>query len=230
MARLSRLSVAGMPHHVAMLPALGVAVFRSDEDYLYFLGCLGEAAAHAQVAVNAYVLMPGGVHLALTPERSEGISGMLQRLSRRYVQWFNGKYGRTGTLWKGRFQSCVVDPAWELECWRYIEEIPVRERVVSAAGQFIWSSFPHHAGMRADYFLADSVAYWTLGGNPQDRHRAYQDRFLSMQDENFRVMIERATRRGKPLGSESFINGLPGDDNRKRWPLFRGRPPGRCGG
>ena len=230
MARLPRLSFGGMPHHAMLLSASGGVAFRNDEDYLFFLECLAAAAAGACVAVNAYLLMPHRVHLALTPEDSAGLSSMLQCLSRRYVRWFNRKYRHSGTLWSGRFLSCVVDPAWELECWRYIEEIPVRERVVSAADQFVWSSFSHHAGMRSDYFLADTVAYLSLGNCPQDRQAAYRDRFLAAPGEGFRCRIESATRRGKPLGSEAFINGLPAYENRKKWPLARGRPPRAAAG
>ena len=34
---------------------------------------------------------------------------MMQSLGRKYVRYFNFTYGRTGTLWEGRFKSSVVD-------------------------------------------------------------------------------------------------------------------------
>jgi hypothetical protein len=51
----------------------------------------------------------------------------MQALGRRYVQYFNFKYQRSGTLWEGRFKSCLVQVEdYLLEVCRYIELNPVR--------------------------------------------------------------------------------------------------------
>ena len=59
------------------------------------------------------------------------ISTMMQGLGRRYVQYFNSRYYRTGTLWEGRFKSSLVDSEhYILRCYRYIELNPVRAQMV----------------------------------------------------------------------------------------------------
>lgn len=57
---------------------------------------------------------------------------MMQHLGRRYVRYLNSRYHRTGTLWEGRFKSCLVDSTdYVLKCQRYIELNPVRARMVA---------------------------------------------------------------------------------------------------
>jgi putative transposase len=49
--------------------------------------------------MHAYVLMTNHVHLLLTPDDPEGISRVMQFIGRRYVQFINKTYHRSGTLW-----------------------------------------------------------------------------------------------------------------------------------
>ena len=52
-------------------------------------------------------------------------------LGRRYVQYINRTYKRTGTLYGDRYKSSVIqaDTYW-LACQRYIELYPVRAAMV----------------------------------------------------------------------------------------------------
>ncbi|WP_277289727.1 hypothetical protein [Thalassolituus oleivorans] len=52
---------------------------------------------------------------------------MIQSIGRRYVQYFNHAYSRTGTLWEGCYKSTLVDTDnYQLTVYRYIELNPVR--------------------------------------------------------------------------------------------------------
>ena len=62
----------------------------------------------------------------------------------RYAQYFNGKKGVTGHLWKGRFLSCMLDDPSVFEEVRYIENNPVRAGFVERAEDYPWSSARHH--------------------------------------------------------------------------------------
>jgi putative transposase len=53
--------------------------------------------------------MTNHVHLLMTPASGEGVSGVMQAVGRRYVRNFNDTYGRTGTLWEGRYRATLVD-------------------------------------------------------------------------------------------------------------------------
>jgi putative transposase len=67
---------------------------------------------------------------------------MMQSLGRRYVQYFNYTYCRSGTLWEGRYKSCAVQTgAYLLACYRYIEQNPVRAGMVEDSAEYVWSSY-----------------------------------------------------------------------------------------
>ncbi|MFA7239630.1 MAG: transposase [Sulfuricellaceae bacterium] len=122
MPRLPRLKLPNTPLHIIQRGNNRNACFASDEDCRFYLDHLAEISAKVGVAVHAYVLMTNHVHLLATPQDAEGASQLMKRLGQRYVQYFNRAYQRTGTLWEGRFRSCVVgEEAYFLGCHRYIE-------------------------------------------------------------------------------------------------------------
>jgi len=78
----------------------------------------------------------------MTPERDDGISQLMQSLGRRYVQYFNHSYRRSGTLWEGRYKSCPVQTEhYLLHGYRYIELNPVRAGMVGDPSEYTWSSY-----------------------------------------------------------------------------------------
>lgn len=84
-------------------------------------------------------MMGRNMHLLLTPTSEDGVSLLMQALGRRYVRYFNYTYRRSGTLWEGRFKSCVVDADnYLLLCQRYIELNPVRAGMVVSPGAYRW--------------------------------------------------------------------------------------------
>ena len=109
MARLPRYFVEGQPQHIIQRANNREPIFASDEDYLFYLNCLQDAAEQYGCALHAYVLMTNHVHLLVTPETEQSILKALQSIGRRYVQYFNYTYERTGTLWEGRYKATLID-------------------------------------------------------------------------------------------------------------------------
>lgn len=67
------------------------------------------------------------MHLLVTPETTDGVTKMLQACGRYYIGYVNHTYRLSGTLWEGRFNSCVIDEEnYLLICHRYIELNPER--------------------------------------------------------------------------------------------------------
>ena len=52
--------------------------------------------------------MTNHVHILLTPEATDSASLMMKNLGQRFVQYINRTYRRSGTLWEGRFKSCLA--------------------------------------------------------------------------------------------------------------------------
>ncbi|MEJ2076351.1 MAG: transposase, partial [Reinekea sp.] len=127
MARRPRIYVPGVAHHVIQRGNNREACFGDESDYKAYLTYLKESALQNGVAIHAFVLMTNHVHLLVTPSDETALSKMLQTLGRRYVQYYNHKYGRTGTLWEGRYKSTLVQTEnYLLTVYRYIELNPVR--------------------------------------------------------------------------------------------------------
>jgi putative transposase len=125
MARLPRYVIPGHPQHIIQRGNNRQAIFSAEAGFLFFRDALVEAAAKYGLAVHAYVWMTYHVHLLATPTLEDSISKTFQSVGRRYVQYFNYTYKRSGTLWEGRYRATVVySERYLLTLMRYIERIP----------------------------------------------------------------------------------------------------------
>lgn len=191
-----------------------------------YLAHLRELVQKFKCAIHAFCLMTNHVHLLLTPGADDACSELMKNLGQRYVQYFNTRYGRSGTLWEGRYRSCVTESArYVLACYRYIELNPVRAGMVSHPSAWLWSSFAVNSGHRADPLISPHAEYLALGADEKVRSAAYGQLFEDQINESLMTEIRESTNGGYPLASESFRKALV-DPERK---LERGRPgrPGR---
>lgn len=225
MARLPRLVVPHLPHHVLQKGNGGQQVFVDEEDHHAFLEWLRLAARQFKVAIHAYALMPGQMHLLATPADGTGLSRMMQWVGRHYVPYFNRKHGRTGTLWEGRYRATVVEPR---TCFMlsscYIETHPVRAGLAATPADYPWSSYPHHAGIRSDPMITDHAMYWALGNTPFDREAAYRARIEQGLGSQEIAMLTDAVLKGWAIGSSQFKADLEKESKRRVQPAKRGRP------
>jgi len=151
----------------------------------------------------------------------------MKALGQRYAQYFNTRHGRTGTLWEGRFRSCLTESAaYVLACYRYIELNPVRASMVGHPSAYPWSSYAVNAGIRTDPLLIPHAEFLALSADAAECHRLYR----RLVDDEFEpallTAIRDATNGGYPLASEVFKSGLP-PTGRK---LIRGRAGRRKSG
>src|SRR5271170_1107375 len=144
MARIARVVIEGLPHHVTQRGNRRQQTFFGDEDYRHYIDLLRSYSREAGVSVWAWCLMPNHVHLMLVPESEGALRQALAETHRRYSRHINFREGWRGYLWQGRFASVVMDKAHTLACFRYIELNPVRARLVAAAEDWPWSSARGH--------------------------------------------------------------------------------------
>ena len=228
MARLARLVVAGLPHHIIQRGRDGQPVFADDVDREAYRGYLRELAPVHGVAVHAYVLLPDAVQLLLTPARAEGLGTFVQALGRHYVRAYNARHRRHGGLWEGRFRSTVLEPErWLLPCMQYIESQPVRSGVVVEAGHYPWSSLAHHVGMSLDPTVSDHSMFWSLGNTPFERQSAYRERFEQPLTQSAAEALLQSTLHGWALGDAAFLEGLAKLTTRRPVRRHAGRPAKR---
>ncbi|MDY6994076.1 MAG: transposase [Pseudomonadota bacterium] len=133
MARKPRINLPGIPQHVIQRGHNREPCFYAEEDYSTYLEFLQLTSERTGCQIHAYVLMTNHVHLLVTPTRDYGIPAMMQALGKRYVQYINSSYRRSGTLWEGRYKASLIDSqSYLLTCMRYIELNPVRANMVAA--------------------------------------------------------------------------------------------------
>lgn len=208
MARPTRQVFPGVALHVIQRGVNRADCFRTNADYLVYLSHLRQLSAKHGCAIHAYCLMTNHVHLLLTPSRTQSCTLMMRDLGQRYVPYFNRRHDRTGTLWEGRFRSCIVESArYALACYRYIELNPVRAHMVGRPDDYPWSSYAANIGAHTDPSISPHAEFAALGSEDA-RHRAYRGLFDEELDEPLLTAIREATNTGNPLASEKFKNDV----------------------
>lgn len=225
MSRHKRLILPAVPLHIIQRGNNRGPCFTGTADYLVYLTLLREYAAEAACHIHAYVLMTNHVHLLLSTGRRTGPSVLMQRLGQHYVQYFNRRHRRSGTLWEGRFRSCLVDTErYLLLCQRYIELNPVRAHMVEAPEAYPWSSYRANALGADDPLVTPHVVYASLGTHDVDRRAAYRHLFLEDLPEQLLAEIRRAGNSSRPLGPASFLEEVTHATGRRLVQRRPGRP------
>ncbi|MCF6299474.1 MAG: transposase [Thiomicrorhabdus sp.] len=205
MARPLRMNPVGVPQHVVQRGNNRQDCFVDEEDYGRYVHWLKQYSAKYHVAVHAWVLMSNHVHLLCTPLAENAVSSMMQALGRQYVRYFNFKYKRTGTLWEGRFRSCLIDSEQHLlEVYRYIELNPVRAGMVNTPDEYKWSSFQVNGlGVESELCTPHEL-YQALGWRGLERRAAYLSLFEAELDAEWLKALRKATMGGKIFGGDAF--------------------------
>lgn len=209
MARLPRFTIPGQPQHVIQRGNNRTRMFDTVSDYRFFRECLLADASRFECAIHAYVFMTNHVHLLLSPHGPTGISKLMQCVGRRYVRYFNDRYGRTGTLWEGRYRATVIDcDRYLFTCSRYIEENPIRAGIVADPSHYSWSSYRANAlGMR-DELISPHGLYMALGDSESSRQFAYRAMFVATSDASSLDLIRSATNHAWALGDDRFRRAM----------------------
>ena len=206
MARHPRFVLPGQPQHVIQRGNNRQTIFQAESDYSFYLEKLHKAAEKHECAIHAYVLMTNHVHLLVTPNAENSLGKMMQTLGRYYVQYYNDRYGRTGTLWEGRYKATLIDTEhYLLTCMRYIELNPVRAQgMADHPAEYPWSSYRFNALGQPDRLITVHREYKRLGLKEEQRQSAYRQLFRARLPEMTLDAIREATNKAWVLGSDRF--------------------------
>jgi putative transposase len=225
MPRRPRIHLAGLPLHIVQRGHNREACFFAEDDYHTYRHWLGEALTASACALHAYVQMTNHVHLLLTPPAPEAVSQLVISLGRRYVQYINKTYRRTGTLWDSRYKSSLVqEDNYLLLCQRYIELNPVRAAMVDDPAHYRWSSYRANGLGQTDPLLTPHPVYSALGGTEAQRLAAYRALFRPELDADGISDIRMALDQGQPLGDSRFLARIERATGQRREVKLRGRP------
>lgn len=225
MPRKPRFYLPEVPVHVVQRGHSRQAIFFDAQDYATYAHWLKQASQKYGVPVHAFVFMTNHVHLLVTPPEAPAMSRFMQFLGRRYVPYINRKYGRSGSLWEGRYKASLVqEDAYFITAMRYIELNPVRAGMVERPGQYRWSSFCHNTGIRQIRFLRFHPVYKRLGATLEECQRAYCSLFKGHIEAVDIRRIREACQTGTPLGNDYFKEKIQQRLKCKVGYARRGRP------
>ena len=169
--------------------------------------------------------MTNHVHLLVSSTQPQGVGDMMKALGQIYVQYINRTYQRSGTLWEGRYRSCLTqEDAYLLACMRYIELNPVRAGMVEHPGDYPWSSYRGNARGEANPLLTPHPLYLSLGHSDDARHTAYRELFRHELDPGMVDRIRSATNGNFALGNDRFSEEISRTLGRRAAPGKAGRP------
>ena len=161
--------------------------------------------------------MPNHVHFVTIPQKEYSLARTFNTCHMRYSQYFNKKKKLTGHLWQGRFFSCILDEKYLHAVVKYIENNPVRAKLVKRPEDWKWSSARSHLSRATSILALDDIKKYM---DIED----WQEYLSQREDASIVTKIRANTLNGKPLGSSTFITKLEQFFGRRITPLPRGRP------
>ncbi len=117
----------------------------------------------------------------------------------RYSQYINKQQKTTGILWQGHFFSSALDDKYNYYAFAYVENNPVKAKMVEKATDYIYSSAKHHAGMTVNKMITNYNI-----GIKQSEYLVYLQNMFHQNNDT----LKTNTRKGLPCGSDAFISRL----------------------
>ncbi len=218
MARLARIVLPDLPHHVLQRGVRSMALFATDADRQTYLQLLAEFTAQYHVQIWAWCLMTNHIHLVLVPRQEVALARAVGEAHRRYTRAINFRQRMRGHLFQERFHSFPIqEDRHLLAVVRYVECNPVRAHMVRQAVDYPWSSARHHVTGQPDRLvqrspIRDLVPDW--------------GQFLRDHEEALDT-IRRHVRTGRPCGTAEWVRGWEQRLQRPLLPRHGGWPKGR---
>jgi len=226
MPRRPRLFIPSQPQHVVARGHNRDTVLSHPNDFRFLYQCLRDAATKYNLAIHAWVFMGNHIHLLVTPAHRLSLPKTMQSMGRRYVQYFNQGYDRTGSLWEGRYKCSLVDTEiYLLTCYRYIELNPVRAGIVKRPEDYPYSSYHANSLGKPDAMVTPHSVFTNfLGGSESAKdvltkdvsesekidsdtcgRNLYRELCLEVLDRKTLASIRQGTENGMGIGQADFI-------------------------
>jgi putative transposase len=215
MARMARIVIPNIPHHITQRGNRSQNVFFCDNDKVSYLNLLHKHAQEVGISFLAYCLMDNHVHLIAVPEKEDSLAKGIGDPHKYYTRMINFREKWRGYLWQGRFSSFPLDENYLYAAIRYVERNPVRAGIVKKAEEYEFSSARAHVykmkdSLLSDNFVTEEIKDWRV--------------FLSDEDKEQDIkLFKKHTSVGRPLGQEGFVEKLEKLTGR----ILRPQKPGR---
>ncbi|WP_164119063.1 transposase [Sphingorhabdus sp. Alg239-R122] len=218
MARLPRIVLPGIAHHVTQRGNGRAQTFFEDDDYELYLDLLGDAARDAHCEIWSYCLMPNHVHIVIVPSDEDGLRRTFGDVHRRYTGYVNARRRKTGHLWQGRFGSVAMDDTHLAAALRYVALNPVRAGLVKRAEDWPWSSTRALIKGQDDHAVTVAPALERVGDFEAFLDEAFDEDFTY-------AALRKAESIGRPVGSAEWLEDMERKSGLQFRPQKRGPKP-----
>ena len=154
------------------------------------------------------------MHFIVIPKEEESLAKLFNNTHMRYAQYLNRQRNQKGHFWQGRFYSCILDETHLYRAIRYVENNPVKAKIVKEAWEYKWSSAADHTQEREKLIIKLKSL-----GKIEDWKEYLKEEDVEMVNE-----IRLKTQRGLVVGTEKFVDKLEKKLNRFLKCLSQGRP------
>ena len=197
MARLARVVLPGVVHHVTQRGVRSMDIFFEKNDQTHYLDLLQEQTEKVGLEIIGYCLMSNHVHFLVIPQHENSLRKAFGEAHRLYTRYVNFREKIRGYLFQGRFFSCPLDNQHLLAAARYVEQNPVRAKICERAEEYPWSSASFHTGKKQKDRLIEQRH--PVYGTPKEWKQWLE------QPENQIDLLRKSFKIGRPLGSEAFL-------------------------
>jgi putative transposase len=221
MPRTARIAPGGVIFHVLNRANARSRIFEKDQDYEAFKHVIGETVTRIPIRILAYSIMPNHWHMVLWPTRDGELGNFMQRLTTTHVRrWhLHRRSVGSGHLYRGTYKSFPIqDDEHFLTVCRYVEQNPLRARLVQRAESWRWSSL--HSGSTGKVKEGDPVlSDWPVP-KPTD-WVSFVNQALTIKE---LAELRLSAQRGRPFGNENWQTRMAKQLGLESTLRSRGRP------
>ena len=201
MPRQPRIDIGDNIYHVINSANARLPIFTNDKEYALFEELLLEAKELTGMRILAYCIMPNHWHLVLYPLRDGELSSFMQWLTNTHTRTWHVRHGTIGTghLYQGRYKSFLVqNDTYALQVLRYVEQNPLRAKLVKRSEQWRWGSlWRREQGTEQQKSLLNQ---W-----PVTIPRDYLTWVNQHESEEELQILRNSVNKGKPFGAEVWM-------------------------
>ncbi len=204
MPRMNRVAVGDVIYHVINRSNGKAEIFTHDKEYQHFESLLLEGVELIDMRILAYCIMPNHWHLVLYPHKDKDLSEFMRWVTTTHVRQrrtMTNTIGH-GHLYQGTYKSFPVAEDKHLhDLIRYVEQNPLRARLVKKAEDWQWSSlYRRLRSNKQDQKL--------LAPLPTDLPTNYLESVNQVLDDAILDSIRHSIGKGTPYGSSAWVDRM----------------------
>jgi REP element-mobilizing transposase RayT len=149
--RLKHINIEGYAYFVTTNIYHRQKIFSNPEIANIVLSAIFFLKEKGYYRIYSFVIMPEHLHLIILPQNKKTVSQIMHSLKSYTAKKINNLLGRSGKIWQDGFYERIIRNENDLrEKAIYIENNPVRERLVEEPEKYFYSSTRYSEKM--DYF------------------------------------------------------------------------------